>query len=324
MSQFDRVRCHLESVFSEPIEFLLATDGRPRPSKNYRRQYRSASGIYLGVSNWFRDDSDPSQHFMVNLPGSVLSRLDPLEQYTLFSVLYSEGMNCSRLDIKVDDYGKEVTLEKVYEAAKAGNFTGFRKWEPYYGPRQRGDLHEGPSTIYFGSRGKSGSGRFLRIYDKAKQSGGEVDATRIELELSGDKSREAFESVVNAGFELFKDVAVGYLKSSISFIERVSSHVSRCLVLSWWDSLFSNYAAISFSPKTVVKTYQKSLDWLKTQVAPTFAMVLESLAAVSVDDAISFFYELWFEGNKNMSDNLRFLLRSWLASNGLPSYSVPF
>ena len=317
ISQFDRVRAHLETVFSEPIEPLHASDGRPRPSQNYRRQFRSASGLYLGVSNWFRDDSDPQQHFMVNIPGSVLSRFTPLQQHTLFCVLYSEGMHCSRLDIKVDDYGKEITVAKVYEAAKAGNFTGFRKWEPYYGPRQRGDVYEGPSTVYFGSRGKSGSGRFLRIYDKAKQSSGEIDATRVELELSGDKAFEAFENISSLDFDFFKDLAVGYVKSSISFIDRVSSHISRCPVLRWWDSLFSDFTAIHFSPKVVVKTYQKSLDWLENQVAPTFAMVLESLAAISPDDAISFFYKMWFKGNENMSEKQKFLLRSWLASNGL-------
>ncbi|MEO1254615.1 MAG: replication initiation factor domain-containing protein, partial [Bacteroidota bacterium] len=133
----------------------------------------------------------------------------------------------------------------------------------------------------------------------------------------GDKAFEAFENISSLEFEFFKDLAIGYVKSSISFIDRVSSHISRCPVLSWWDSLFSDFTAIHFSPKVVVKTYQKSLDWLENQVAPTFAMVLESLAAISPDDAISFFYRMWLKGTDNMSEKQKFLLRSWLASNGL-------
>lgn len=87
--------------------------------------------------------------------------------------------------MKLGDYGKRITPAVACETWKAGGLSGFRTHHWHSSSRygeQSGD------TINLSGRGKSGGGKFLRVYDKGFQSAGKIEATRVELELSGELS----------------------------------------------------------------------------------------------------------------------------------------
>src|SRR5919202_876540 len=61
----------------------------------------------------------------LQMPGKVLSNIEPVDQLFLMKELASLGFNCSRIDICIDDYTKTITPERVKEAVDSRNQTGF-------------------------------------------------------------------------------------------------------------------------------------------------------------------------------------------------------
>lgn len=287
----------LESVFAD--QFVL----QKRGIGFYSQSYRSLNGLVLGlypVQTLERVRTDA----YLSIPASSLIRLTVENQQSLFARLHEVGFLSSRIDLRADDYGKTVTVEKVEEAVEAGNVAGFRAFRAIHSGRI--GFGRVGRTVEFGRRGKSGCGKFVRIYDKSFQSAGEIDATRIELELSGGRSRECFSVLAQTPVEFWGELIAGWLKDAIAFVDRqASERLDRCPYLDWWQALVEKFDRLSLSVPRVKSNLEAMKSWIKQQVAPSFATVLAAFIQSSPDgynDWSAWLWEILDNGERRLRE----------------------
>lgn len=247
----------------------------------------------------------------LSIPGSALAQVSHLHVLRLCKSLQSLAFSCSRLDARLDDYSKTVTPALAYSAWSDGNISGFQvhKWTS---SGRAGD----PSgeTLSLGRRGSGGSGKFLRIYDKFIQSAGEIDATRVELEMSARWSKNAFETICSIdedSVELLPQILAGYISGAVDFVDKSvdPEHLSRCPRLDWWEAIVGEFVKFKSSRLLIPQTFERAKKWLVKQVAPTFAMIMSILERGSGTEARdAFFWDLWLGGETRMNDQQKFIL----------------
>jgi DNA relaxase NicK len=264
----------------------------------YQQSVRSVLGIVIGLYPY--ESSELRQDCYLSIPASVLDTISQESLLTLIKTLSSDfAFHYSRVDLKLDDYGKRITPSIAYETWKAGGISGFKThhWHSSgrYGQRS-GD------TLNLGRRGKNGGGKFLRIYDKGVQSGGKIQATRVELELSGKRAREFAQVIVLAcdDLETFREIIRCTICGAVDFVERdKSGRLDRSQRLSWWEAVIGDAARLRFSPVQVVQSIEKAKSWLAKQVAPTIATVLASFNG-QTEEWWEFFWEMVLQGEDRM------------------------
>jgi len=138
----------------------------------------------------------PDMGVSVDMPGSVLQQIDPMS--ALWFAVTAEA-HVSRIDIAVDipqiwfaDDIKKAWKEGEVDckARKGGIFDGSEGW-----------------TFYVGSRA---SEKYLRIYDKQAQTGGDYPWTRVELECKGDFARGIAKMIKHEGYSIIPAVIKGF------------------------------------------------------------------------------------------------------------------
>jgi DNA relaxase NicK len=291
----------LGGILGDTFALKVDAEGNFIGIRWYRFVYAGASGAVIACGYRRRDRFE---HCYLQLSASVLALLSPSQILELIAFLHSIGFKPSRLDIRLDDYEKRLKPQDARECADNGQVFGFKS-----GPTGRCYSYvcgrDGGDTIYFGSRGKDGSGKLLRIYDKAIESKGVVDAIRIEVELSSKKARDFWELLVTADMQSAPAILLGAIAASIRFAQcrDNSRRADRSDNLPVWDELVGDAATVVWSPCVKQDSLQKSIDWLKRQVSATFASVLEAISRIhgDTDACLRFFYELWAEGEDKIT-----------------------
>lgn len=264
--------------------------------KFYSESYRTPDGVLLADKRL--DGEAVASEAYLSIPASCLNSLEPAQQGLLFGALHELGARCSRLDSRIDDYGKTVTVEKAVAAATAGNIAHFKMFR-YIESGSVGCSQTG-RTVEFGRRGKGGSGKFLRIYDKEFESCGRIPATRIELELSGRRSANCFQFLAQTPPELWPELIGGWIKDAIAFVDRtVSDKLHRCPLLQWWSELIDRFSELSLSVERPKSSLQRVKTWIEKQVAPSVALMLHAMRGDSQFDV--WFYELLSQGERRLN-----------------------
>lgn len=223
-----------------------------------------------GLASWGRVSS-----LRLEFSGKVLAATNQVDLRDLMSLLQSNDQAVStRFDIAGDDYSKSLwTWENLEAAARDKNFCGPKT-------RQKIDDYEGGITYYFGTRK---SEAFYRFYDKNVESGGVIDANRIEVELKRSKAHQAFLAWLQppAGNELeAAKILAEILVGQMDFIERREgeTHLDRCPRLQWWQEFLDAVASgVKLSPIRDVPTIERSLEWLEKKVFPTIVALERAL-----------------------------------------------
>ena len=165
------------------------------------------------------------------------------------------GARASRVDLAIDIFDSGLQQSDLCKPARL----------PYKGkgrtPKftQVGDEEDG-WTLYIGSRS---SEKFLRIYDKAKESKSEIkDWKRIEIECKGMVAHWLGDALPEMDVSAVYQLTAQLCKTMVDF--KVSQ---------WTEALSSEEVALSI-PK---KTARDTIGWLVNQVAPALAKcVLEN------------------------------------------------
>jgi Replication initiation factor len=253
----------------------------------YQNSYRSSLGICMGLDPYQSEGS--SRHdALISIPASVLSTVPQSRLHRLLGELILRfDFHYSRLDLKLDDYAKNITPYIAYDAWKLGNVSGFRvhRWI------SSGKLGAvSGCTLELGRRGKSGCGKFVRIYDKTVESGGAIDATRLEVEFSGDKCKQVVGFLASLPFEEFASNIVGIISGSLDFIDRSFSpgHPERCPRLAWWSAIVDRVDKIGLTTSRPVQTIQRIKSWVNKQVAPSLVTIMQTF-----DDMDSWWEYFW-------------------------------
>ena len=287
------IKILLEQVTRSP--FLDEYSG----SRFYAQVYTNFAGAVLQT----HPRADHTTRCGLQLSGKVLSKIEPVDQLFLMKELASLGFNCTRIDTCIDDYTKTISPDCVKKAVDSGNQTGF-SLAPYTEWRSSGCVGEEVSkTYYVGRRGRYGSGKYIRCYNKYLESKGEIDSNRFEIEFTDAYSKNAFATLIGFPTSSWAEVMIGLITGAVDFIDRSSSKVvGECVRLDWWSSIVDNVGRIRVSKPRKQKTIKKAIQWIDRQVLPTLAMVIgyhfESIGA----DIQETFWQMFLRGEKRMSE----------------------
>ena len=219
-----------------------------------------------------------SQHrskFTVELTGSCLELLSGSDLFEFIRSLVIFSPSCSRLDLYFDDNGRSIVPNELIDIIKRGDFTKFRTFSVI---QKFKDCALSQDQVNFGTRGDSGSGRYLRVYDKMLESDCDNKAIRWELELTKQKSRVIFRylSSLNSESDFLKAVG-SFVGGSIDFVYRGDhQHISRMPRYSFWQNIINILGRSCFKNERKSKSMDDVKVWFKSQIAPSLAMIRES------------------------------------------------
>ncbi len=302
MTELYEIISELEALTKSQIDFSPT-----KPVFNGRMFDGSGHGT-TGLRLWFTA-GNPFDFFApvpmqlkIAMSGSVIAAIDQTELANwLISRMVGNELDCTRIDICLDDRDSFVKLDDVLRASELDNFFN----ASYSGLEKGGKKGELKGvTIYFGHPSSS---RRLRIYDKFVESGGKILGVRWEVEFRKKLAREALyewlekiNDCKESAARWSKNVVVG----CIDFRDCSGNDPNRyrCPILGWFSAFIAELQATGVVIRAAVKapTMQKSIDWIIASVAPT----MFSLSAVLADDFPKFFDELLSSGSYRLS-NLR-------------------
>lgn len=157
------------------------------PGKNfYRDGLASESGAVLWFDPYY-NDSGGQAHCTIQIPGELLGMCGSGFAVKALGDLRRLGFHFTRVDLALDFRGEGLDLVGAMEAGcQRGELCSARRFKSIPEFSNRGELLG--HTLYIGRRGKDGSGRLVRAYDKGLESG-TVPAGqwhRLEVEFTGD------------------------------------------------------------------------------------------------------------------------------------------
>lgn len=223
--------CSVGTLFDFPVDFARC-----------KGWYGYACGMtYQGISVYFYGQD--SMGVLVNISGEGCSWLmeHDVDLGVLLRVFRKHGANITRLDVALDLFSEELSLYDVCDAVDVNNMN--TRWRCIKVIRGYGN-NDG-LDIQFGSRF---SDHMLRMYDKAKER--KLDGV-YWVRLESQYRHEVAMSIVDSALDLsdnnkcdfwvcLESVFIDLLCSTLNFVDRsVSSTITRCPNLSWWDEFLS-------------------------------------------------------------------------------------
>lgn len=239
----------------------------------------SGNGL-KGTRVWFDAGCSDDGHerpvqLKVAMPGSVMAEVQ-LE--TLVAWLVPAGakydLDCTRIDLCLDDKEKNLDLGKITEAHMRGDFFNVS----YSNLENSGKRKQDKGVaVYFGS---PSSTKRLVFYDKSIESGGKVEGIRAEARFrKQDAATVLLDSLEALSHDTqdFIQFAVNTILGVVDFRNRSSDDKNRfrCPVLSWYSDFIRIVRASPVRVRTELKTecVQRSIDWIKKSVAQSLALV---------------------------------------------------
>jgi len=229
----------------------------------------------LALYNLPSEEGDRYGHCLLSFPATVLASMDIRDVHKMMSALVGRWeFKTTRVDLALDDYSKRITFEMLDEAVTNKNYSGFRK-PPVVHFSYGKDRKKTGWTFNFGNRNCD---RVLRIYDKATESDGQIDAIRMEAEFHDELAQQVMADWLAIPLERIEEDSPKYLArvvvGSIIFMERNhEKNISRMPVLAWWQSILDEVGAgIRHTVKAVKTTYEQKKNWVNRQVSTTLTM----------------------------------------------------
>ena len=175
------------------------------PRHGYTEGIRNQAGA-IAMRN--RNRSDMGVH--VSYSGSTLNdyREHDISSLNILRWHIARQASVSRIDLAFDVKHESLNPRELYAMLDGGQATTTAKtWNLITG-------NDGGATCYIGSRQ---SEAFVRIYDKAAQTGTDGQWTRIELELKASKARFAAFTMASGEDEHAFSWAQSWLQGFVSF-----------------------------------------------------------------------------------------------------------
>jgi hypothetical protein len=189
------------------------------------------------------------------------------------------AFSCTRCDLAFDDFQRIKTPEEVYRECCQGEdkkYAGLRRHRFICEERSNGE--KTGETLYFGTRGKDGSGKFVRCYDKKLESQGAIDSIRWEVEFSKERANAIFFKIaLSLTFEEFVTHIALFLGGAMDFIDRKGAHLDRSQRLEFWQKIIDILGSASIRNPQPVKTVEKAKAWVERSVAPSLEMLRTAL-----------------------------------------------
>jgi DNA relaxase NicK len=221
---------------------------------------------------------------LLDLTGDTLDSVDPARQLWLIQQLVALGAKATRLDVAFDDGRRIASMDQLHAAADAGNYAGFLKHLPMREKMRSGELTG--DMVTFGNKGKDGSGKYMRIYDKNLESGGLIDAIRYECVFAKERADEALQLLSRSvDVDRYAQLIARMVAGAIDFLHRADgeTHLDRCARLEWWERIVRLLTgAVKISAVDRRATLLGALQAMKTQYGATLAKMRVVLNSTGV------------------------------------------
>lgn len=306
-SDTEKIIKDVELLTGDSIEFSFT-----KPVFNGREWDGSGRGV-IGTCVWYDAGCDGLTESVARLPQIKFSLSGAVMAATNFQALARwltsraarNELDCTRIDVCVDDKERIVKMRRITDAKYAGNFFN-AKFSELRSSNNRGD-DEG-ITVYFGH---PQSHKRLRIYDKWIESKGKIPGIRWEAQFRKAVARdvlftilEKIDESIEAATDYYKSLVTGI----IDFRNRAGGDRNRfrCKVLPWFARFCKRLAA---SPIRVIEPkreplVQRSIDWINKSVAQSLSVVKKVLDS----DFQQFIENVIDEGGQKLNNRKRELV----------------
>lgn len=305
-ADLDDILAEIEALTGDSIDFSSS-----RATFNGKNWDGSGRGV-IGTLVWY-DSCDrasggeliPAQ-LKIAMSGRVMAGIDPQKLYRwLLTRAAQNELDCTRIDISLDDRDRCVEMWQITDASLHGDFFNAQYSQIANGGKRGQDRGV---TVYFGAPSSS---RRLRIYDKMVESKGKIKGIRWEVEFRKKLAKEAliqWLGEMSNGTEKVICWCKNVVAGAVDFRERSSDDPNRdrCPTLKW----FAKFKQQLFATATVIRaprveqTLQKSIDWIIKSVAPSLAC----LRSVLAEDFSKFLNETINNGGERLTNVRRKLL----------------
>lgn len=252
--------------------------------KQWKHSGRSETGIKLA---WNSPQEGGGIECFISVPGGVLSKMPIRKIRDLAVAAVMVGLHCTRIDAKLDDYGKRIEPIEVIAAIAAKNIAKF----------EEKDLHtrfDKGWTLYLGSKN---SERRTKYYNKEAESKGEIKSYRWETSFRGKTGHKVLMQWLKIdpdelGERAWENQSSQFLArsvvGSIDFRNRQSKpnekNLSRIPRLDWWQAFIDLVGQGIYHTRPVIKTcLERATGWMTRQVFRSFVSVLISLGEHGTD-----------------------------------------
>lgn len=223
---------------------------------------------------------EPRLDVMVSLPGKACALVGHDRMADLLAWAESQGANCTRIDLALDDFGRSVSVQDFEDAYwGVDRVSHARTYSRSVGRRAGRPGEPGvvcKDIVYLGS---PTSRRVLRVYDKNLESEGEINAVRWELQERAEAAATLLTQLVRANGE-WGEVARARFVDFIDFRDSSSSsEVELRTRVPWYERLMGLVEkAKPYEPKAARK-FEDFYSWLLRTQAQGLAVVQTVMGA---------------------------------------------
>jgi DNA relaxase NicK len=247
------------------------------------KQWQHRGHSIKGMKFWYDSPSEnsPHAHLLISLTGEVLGGLSVAKTWELCRFLIEvHQVKFTRVDIALDDYAKSVKYADVADAAMAGNYAYVKQISPYI-THERDATLDKAFTVYIGS---TQSDKFVRFYNKDRESNGEINSYRWEMETKDESAHKLITDwleIPDDGFEeLSPCFLAGKILGIVSFVYRKKigfakqKNITRLERYEWWKSFVNSVGgALRHSVPRPDTSFEKKKKWLERAVFGSVAVI---------------------------------------------------
>ncbi|MCC6580875.1 MAG: replication initiation factor domain-containing protein [Phycisphaeraceae bacterium] len=256
-----------EQTFSPTLHRLQSLFGPAQKGKGmhfYEASYRFANGAMILY------DLDGDKGHCIDLPGDALGSMSPDEAVAFCRDLMLGTCHVTRLDIRIDwqtDEGVGL-IDHCLASVRANQLCRAKRWKPIEEYTSNGEIIS--KGVVFGQRGKLGSGRYVRVYDKSLETGDKPVGTweRFEAELTGDIAHEAALALFSCTDwpRRAAEIALG----CVDFREaNGSTSLARRPRVAWWESLLGSIEPMPMVLQRKPSNLTKWVSWVRRNIGRT-------------------------------------------------------
>lgn len=236
-----------------------------------------------------------------SLPAKFLAGCDRTETMIHFLTILSQiSFKPTRIDLAIDDFTKSLSWSHFDEAYDSGQAHGFRECGLSTSKKER---KQNGFTFYMGSKR---SEKLFRFYDKSTESGGEIDAYRLEAQFRDEWAKSVWSVLLAAKTpSQFHEAIVSCVCSPIDFYSeqvKEGTNIIEREYLDWWVDFKKLVRArgIVLSCGRVSTCVDKTMEWVEKQVETSLAMI-ESYLDKTADSFFDWFMARLENGRKRLT-----------------------
>lgn len=292
---------------SEPYEAMgslgvrgLAFSASPYGGMGYRQSLRSGNIVI-----YFDGAENMGCH--ISMTGQGCRQYEAASGYDdcwriLLERLANIGAHITRLDLAIDNIDHGLDLDLVEDAIRSHEVRSrFRRSQLVENLSLSPDQPGQGRTLYVGAKG---SRLKIRFYDKAAQLElSDIHWVRCELQCMAERA-QAVASHILDGYSI-GDIAVRVLNQYFVLIDLDDINKSRCPHKFWWAAWLQSTEKLRLTTAKAVKVIEMTMEFVKSQYAPTLAMFRQYLGVAGFYD---FLGECLTTGKDRMTSKHRRLI----------------